>query len=135
MQKNSHSLSTPSFFYSFFFFIISFSVNANAYRFSTTGFKAFIHACSMFLMPYVETLKEETFTSSFFSPSWLDTDVSLLFITLFLQLVRRSLPNFMETMQRDITQSMRGILIDWLVEVSVISLPEIILVMLLDVLL
>jgi len=41
----------------------------------------------------------------------------------------------METMQRDITQSMRGILIDWLVEVSVISLPEIILVMLLDVLL
>jgi len=86
-------------------------------------------------MPYVETLKEETFTSSFFSPSWLDTDVSLLFITLFLQLVRRSLPNFMETMQRDITQSMRGILIDWLVEVSVISLPEIILVMLLDVLL
>jgi hypothetical protein len=30
---------------------------------------------------------------------------------------------------------MRGILIDWLVEVSVISLPEIILVMLLDVLL
>jgi hypothetical protein len=41
----------------------------------------------------------------------------------------------METVQRDITQSMRGILIDWLVEVSVISLPEIILVMLLDVLL
>jgi hypothetical protein len=41
----------------------------------------------------------------------------------------------METMQRDITQSMRGILIDWLVEVSVISLPEIILVVLLDVLL
>jgi hypothetical protein len=33
----------------------------------------------------------------------------------------------METVQRDITQSMRGILIDWLVEVSVISLPEIIL--------
>jgi hypothetical protein len=30
---------------------------------------------------------------------------------------------------------MRGILIDWLVEVSVISLPEIILVVLLDVLL
>lgn len=34
------------------------------------------------------------------------------------ELVRRSLPNFMETVQRDITQSMRGILIDWLVEVS-----------------
>ncbi|KAG6792301.1 hypothetical protein POTOM_001445 [Populus tomentosa] len=34
------------------------------------------------------------------------------------ELVRRSLPTFMETVQRDITQSMRGILIDWLVEVS-----------------
>ncbi|KAB5574257.1 hypothetical protein DKX38_001451 [Salix brachista] len=34
------------------------------------------------------------------------------------ELVRRSLPIFMETVQRDITQSMRGILIDWLVEVS-----------------
>ena len=56
-------------------------------------------------------------------------------LLLFLQLVRRSLPTFMETVQRDITQSMRGILIDWLVEVGVISLPEIILVMLLDVLL
>jgi len=86
-------------------------------------------------MPYVETLKEETFTSSLFFSLLVNTDVSLLFITLFLQLVRRSLPNFMETVQRDITQSMRGILIDWLVEVSVISLPEIILVMLLDVLL
>ena len=86
-------------------------------------------------MPYVETLKEETFTRSLFFSLLVNTDVSLLFITLFLQLVRRSLPNFMETVQRDITQSMRGILIDWLVEVSVISLPEIILVMLLDVLL
>ena len=56
-------------------------------------------------------------------------------LLLFLQLVRRSPPTFMETVQRDITQSMRGILIDWLVEVGVISLPEIILVMLLDVLL
>lgn len=45
---------------------------------------------------------------------------------LFLQLVRRPCPNFMETVQRDITQSMRGILVDWLVEVSIISLPDII---------
>ncbi|XP_022777152.1 cyclin-A2-4 [Durio zibethinus] len=34
------------------------------------------------------------------------------------ELVRRPSPNFMETIQRDITQSMRGILVDWLVEVS-----------------
>ncbi|GAV60974.1 Cyclin_N domain-containing protein/Cyclin_C domain-containing protein [Cephalotus follicularis] len=34
------------------------------------------------------------------------------------ELVRRPYPNFMETVQRDITQSMRGILVDWLVEVS-----------------
>ncbi|XVF25044.1 hypothetical protein REPUB_Repub13aG0179800 [Reevesia pubescens] len=34
------------------------------------------------------------------------------------ELVRRPHPNFMETIQRDITQSMRGILVDWLVEVS-----------------
>ncbi|KAF5466670.1 hypothetical protein F2P56_016577 [Juglans regia] len=34
------------------------------------------------------------------------------------ELARRPYPNFMETMQRDITQSMRGILVDWLVEVS-----------------
>ncbi|XVF74650.1 hypothetical protein PTKIN_Ptkin13bG0128000 [Pterospermum kingtungense] len=34
------------------------------------------------------------------------------------ELVRRPHPNFMETTQRDITQSMRGILVDWLVEVS-----------------
>lgn len=34
------------------------------------------------------------------------------------ELVRRPCPNFMETIQRDITQSMRGILVDWLVEVS-----------------
>ena len=44
---------------------------------------------------------------------------------LFLQLVRRPCPNFMETIQRDITQSMRGILVDWLVEVSIVSLPEV----------
>ncbi|WOL03145.1 cyclin-A2-1-like [Canna indica] len=34
------------------------------------------------------------------------------------ELIRRPVANFMETLQRDITQSMRGILIDWLVEVS-----------------
>ncbi|XWS11870.1 hypothetical protein CRYUN_Cryun37aG0038300 [Craigia yunnanensis] len=34
------------------------------------------------------------------------------------ELVRRPYTNFMETIQRDITQSMRGILVDWLVEVS-----------------
>nr|XP_023909407.1 cyclin-A2-3 isoform X2 [Quercus suber] len=34
------------------------------------------------------------------------------------ELVRRPCPNFMETVQRDITQNMRGILVDWLVEVS-----------------
>ncbi|KAG2379801.1 hypothetical protein LR48_Vigan406s014200 [Vigna angularis] len=34
------------------------------------------------------------------------------------ELARRPYPNFMEMVQRDITQSMRGILVDWLVEVS-----------------
>ncbi|RLN27468.1 cyclin-A2-1-like [Panicum miliaceum] len=34
------------------------------------------------------------------------------------QLIRRPRPNYMETLQRDITTSMRGLLIDWLVEVS-----------------
>ncbi|XP_024183698.1 cyclin-A2-4 isoform X1 [Rosa chinensis] len=34
------------------------------------------------------------------------------------ELSRRPFPSFMETTQRDITTSMRGILIDWLVEVS-----------------
>ncbi|XP_038999682.1 cyclin-A2-4-like [Hibiscus syriacus] len=34
------------------------------------------------------------------------------------ELVRRPRPNFMETIQQDITQSMRAILVDWLVEVS-----------------
>lgn len=34
------------------------------------------------------------------------------------ELLRRAHTNFMEKVQRDITQSMRGILIDWLVEVS-----------------
>ncbi|RWW61645.1 hypothetical protein BHE74_00031285 [Ensete ventricosum] len=32
-------------------------------------------------------------------------------------LIRRPVSNFMETLQQDITESMRGILIDWLVEV------------------
>ncbi|TXG69162.1 hypothetical protein EZV62_004097 [Acer yangbiense] len=34
------------------------------------------------------------------------------------ELKRRPSPNFMEKIQHDITQSMRGILVDWLVEVS-----------------
>ncbi|ONK76626.1 uncharacterized protein A4U43_C03F30290 [Asparagus officinalis] len=34
------------------------------------------------------------------------------------EILRRPCSNFMETVQRDITHSMRGILIDWLVEVS-----------------
>ncbi|KAK9141562.1 hypothetical protein Syun_010962 [Stephania yunnanensis] len=34
------------------------------------------------------------------------------------ELMRRPSSDFMETIQRDITQSMRGILVDWLVEVS-----------------
>lgn len=34
------------------------------------------------------------------------------------ELFRRPCPNFMETIQRDITQGMRQILVDWLVEVS-----------------
>ncbi|KAL1298138.1 hypothetical protein HN51_042546 [Arachis hypogaea] len=34
------------------------------------------------------------------------------------ELSRRPYPNYMETVQQDITQSMRGILVDWLVEVS-----------------
>ncbi|KAK7389535.1 hypothetical protein VNO78_24666 [Psophocarpus tetragonolobus] len=34
------------------------------------------------------------------------------------ELARRPYPNFMEMVQRDITESMRGILVDWLVEVS-----------------
>ncbi|CAH8337062.1 unnamed protein product [Eruca vesicaria subsp. sativa] len=34
------------------------------------------------------------------------------------ELKRRPLPDFMERTQRDVTQTMRGILVDWLVEVS-----------------
>nr|DAD27011.1 TPA_asm: hypothetical protein HUJ06_028479 [Nelumbo nucifera] len=34
------------------------------------------------------------------------------------ELIRQPCSDFMETVQRDITQSMRGILVDWLVEVS-----------------
>ncbi|KAG5392326.1 hypothetical protein IGI04_022289 [Brassica rapa subsp. trilocularis] len=34
------------------------------------------------------------------------------------QLKRRPVPDFMERIQKDVTQSMRGILVDWLVEVS-----------------
>ncbi|KAL9992304.1 putative cyclin domain-containing protein [Helianthus debilis subsp. tardiflorus] len=35
------------------------------------------------------------------------------------ELIHRPRFNFMETVQRDVTQSMRGVLVDWLVEVSV----------------
>ncbi|MBA0871426.1 hypothetical protein Goshw_025498 [Gossypium schwendimanii] len=38
------------------------------------------------------------------------------------ELVRRPCPNFMQTIQQDITQSMRAILVDWLVEVSLVVL-------------
>lgn len=38
-----------------------------------------------------------------------------------LQLNHRPCSTYMENLQRDITQSMRGILIDWLVEVCAIS--------------
>ncbi|XP_056848609.1 cyclin-A2-3-like isoform X3 [Raphanus sativus] len=34
------------------------------------------------------------------------------------ELRRRPVPDYMETIQKDVTQSMRGILVDWLVEVS-----------------
>ncbi|OEL14242.1 Cyclin-A2-1 [Dichanthelium oligosanthes] len=34
------------------------------------------------------------------------------------ELIRRPRPNYMETLQQDITKSMRGLLIDWLVEVT-----------------
>ncbi|CAH2037495.1 unnamed protein product [Thlaspi arvense] len=34
------------------------------------------------------------------------------------ELKRRPVPDYMETVQKDVTQSMRGILVDWLVEVS-----------------
>ncbi|KAL5729425.1 hypothetical protein ACHQM5_002380 [Ranunculus cassubicifolius] len=34
------------------------------------------------------------------------------------ELTHRPTPNYMQTLQRDITESMRGILVDWLVEVS-----------------
>ncbi|KAG5390841.1 hypothetical protein IGI04_032382 [Brassica rapa subsp. trilocularis] len=34
------------------------------------------------------------------------------------QLKRRPVPNFMERIQKDVTESMRGILVDWLVEVA-----------------
>ncbi|KAF8407004.1 hypothetical protein HHK36_006126 [Tetracentron sinense] len=38
------------------------------------------------------------------------------------ELIRRPYPNFMETLQQDITQSMRGILVDWLVEAIQVAL-------------
>lgn len=42
----------------------------------------------------------------------------------FFQLSRRPYPNFMETVQQDITPSMRAILVDWLVEVCIIRLSH-----------
>ncbi|KAG8481930.1 hypothetical protein CXB51_026668 [Gossypium anomalum] len=49
---------------------------------------------------------------------WQEHQIFAFDILLFLQLVRRPCPTFMETIQQDITQSMRAILVDWLVEVS-----------------
>ncbi|KAL2334557.1 hypothetical protein Fmac_015770 [Flemingia macrophylla] len=37
------------------------------------------------------------------------------------ELARRPYPNFMETVQRDITHSMRAILVDWLIEVYILK--------------
>lgn len=55
---------------------------------------------------------------------YLNESLILIFNPLVLlpQLARRPFPNFMETIQRDITQSMRGILVDWLVEVRTVLL-------------
>jgi len=39
-----------------------------------------------------------------------------------LQLEKRPSTNYMEKLQQDISPSMRGILIDWLVEVSLVPL-------------
>jgi hypothetical protein len=36
-----------------------------------------------------------------------------------LQLMRRPIANYMDTVQQDITKGMRAILIDWLVEVDI----------------
>jgi len=50
--------------------------------------------------------------------------LSCLSNTSFFQLSRRPYPNFMETVQQDITPSMRAILVDWLVEVCIIRLSH-----------
>lgn len=42
-----------------------------------------------------------------------------LYVYVIPQLMRRPSPNYMEGLQRDITKCMRGILIDWLVEVVI----------------
>ena len=42
-----------------------------------------------------------------------------LYVYVIPQLMRRPSPNYMEGLQRDITKGMRGILIDWLVEVVI----------------
>ena len=42
-----------------------------------------------------------------------------LYVYVIPQLMGRPSPNYMEGLQRDITKGMRGILIDWLVEVVI----------------
>lgn len=42
-----------------------------------------------------------------------------LYVYVIPQLMRRPSPNYLEGLQRDITKGMRGILIDWLVEVVI----------------
>lgn len=61
-------------------------------------------------------------TSSSVSFVLKDTDVGFWLTTWFMQLFRRPNSTYMETVQRDITQSMRGILVDWLVEVRAFSM-------------
>lgn len=70
-------------------------------------------------------LKGETFIINLSFVSLTGTDVCLWSITICLQLGRRPHPTFMEAVQRDITQTMRGILVDWLVEVTIFSLLEV----------
>ena len=59
------------------------------------------HLCAMVLVCY------------FCESIW----ASILYAHVTPQLIRRPKSNYMETLQRDITKGMRGILIDWLVEV------------------
>ena len=48
-----------------------------------------------------------------------DSIASILYAHVISQLIRRPKSNYMETLQKDITKGMRGILIDWLVEVCI----------------